>query len=58
VCVGKSPDDALHSSLVVERTAQIVWGARALGAPVPIPAKVNADFANVYTFVRGSMWQS
>jgi L-fuculose-phosphate aldolase len=56
VCVGKSPDDALHASLVVERTAEIVWGARALGRPIPIPEKVNADFANVYTFVRGEMW--
>jgi L-fuculose-phosphate aldolase len=56
VCVGKSPDDALHASLVVERTAEIVWGARALGRPIPIPEKVNADFGNVYTFVRGEMW--
>jgi L-fuculose-phosphate aldolase len=58
VCVGKSPDDALHASLVVERTAQIVWGARALGQPLSIPEKVNADFANVYSFVRSSLWQS
>jgi len=56
VCVGKSPDDALHASLVVERTAEIVWGARALGRPIPIPEKVNADFGNVYTFIRGEMW--
>lgn len=56
VCVGKSPDDALHASLVVERTAEIVWGARALGRPIPIPEKVNANFGNVYTFIRGEMW--
>jgi L-fuculose-phosphate aldolase len=58
VCIGRSPDDALHASLVVERTAQIVWGARALGRPVAIPEKVNTDFAGVYSFVRDSTWKS
>lgn len=57
VCVGKDPEDALHASLVVERTAQIVWGARALGPVHPIPEKVNRDFAGVYEFVRQNMWQ-
>lgn len=56
VCIGKSPEDALHASLVVERTAQIVWGARALGQPVTIPDDVNANFANVYGFIRGELW--
>jgi L-fuculose-phosphate aldolase len=56
VCIGKTADDALHASLVVERTAEIVWGARALGRPQPIPEKVNNDFANVYAFIRGEMW--
>ena len=56
VCVGKSADDALHASLVTERTAQIVWGARALGQVVPIPDKVQTDFGNVYDFVRQNMW--
>jgi L-fuculose-phosphate aldolase len=56
VCIGKSADDALHASLVVERTAEIVWGARALGRPLPIPEKVNADFGNVYGFIRKEMW--
>ncbi len=58
VCVGKSVDDALHASLVTERTAMIVWGARQLGSPVAIPDKVNTDFGNVYTFVREQMWQA
>ncbi len=31
VAIGKGPDDALHAAAVVERTAHIVWGARALG---------------------------
>jgi L-fuculose-phosphate aldolase len=56
VCIGKSPDDALHASLVVERTAQIVWGARALGQVAAIPDKAQTDFANVYAFVRDNMW--
>ena len=49
VAVGPRPDKALHVTALVERTAQIVWGARALGGPVPIPDKVNQDFAAVYT---------
>jgi L-fuculose-phosphate aldolase len=57
VCVGKSAEDALHASLVVERTAQIVWGARQLGAVAEIPEKVQQDFANVYDYVRKEMWQ-
>jgi L-fuculose-phosphate aldolase len=56
VCIGKSAEDALHASLVVERTAEIVWGARALGKPLPIPEKVNRDFGNVYGFIRSEMW--
>ncbi len=39
VCIGKSADDALHASLVVERTAEIVWGARVLGQPDPDPGQ-------------------
>ncbi|MEJ5254128.1 MAG: class II aldolase/adducin family protein [Acidimicrobiales bacterium] len=58
VCIGRSPDDALHASLVVERTAQIVWGARALGQVRPIPERSTTDFANVYRFVRSSLWRS
>ncbi len=58
LCVGKSPDDALHASLVVERTAEIVWGARALGTVVAIPEKSTSDFAGVYQFVRSSLWRS
>lgn len=56
VCIGKSPEDALHASLVVERTAEIVWGARALGSPLPIPEKVNRDFGNVYGYIRSELW--
>lgn len=56
VTVGKDPADALHAALVVERTAHIVWGARLLGAPGTVPAKVNEDFAGIYRWARESMW--
>ena len=47
VAVGPRPDKALHITALVERSAQIVWGARALGGPVPIPEEVNRNFAGV-----------
>ncbi len=56
VCIGKSVDDALHSALVVEHNAQIMWGAEALGGVVALPEKAVTDFTNIYGFVRGQMW--
>lgn len=56
VCVGKSVDDALHSALVVEHNAHIMWGALALGGVVPIPAKTVRNFTGVYDYVRHNMW--
>jgi L-fuculose-phosphate aldolase len=52
VAVGKSPSDALHVTAMVERAAQIVVGAEALGGAEPLPDKVNSDFAGVYQFLR------
>lgn len=52
VAVGPSPAKALHIVAIVERTAQIAWGARALGGVVPLPAKANSDFAGVYQLMR------
>jgi L-fuculose-phosphate aldolase len=52
VAVGPRPDKALHVTVLVERTAQIVWGARALGGPVPIPDEVNKNFGGIYTYLR------
>ncbi len=52
VAVGPSPSKVLHIVALVERTAQIAWGARALGGVVPIPEKVNRDFAGVYQLMR------
>lgn len=54
VAVGPRPDKVLHITALVERTAQIVWGARALGGPVPIPADVNRNFAAVYGYLRAN----
>lgn len=58
VAVGKSPDDALHASLVTERTAQIVWGARLLGKDNHVPPKTLEDFSNVYKLMREMTWTS
>lgn len=52
VAVGPRPDKVLHITALVERTAQIVWGARALGGPAPIPEDVNRNFAAVYGYLR------
>lgn len=54
VAVGPRPSRALHVTALVERTAQIVWGARALGGPVPIPEDVNAGFAGIYSYLRAN----
>ncbi|MGD1171739.1 L-fuculose-phosphate aldolase [Mycobacterium seoulense] len=54
VAVGPRPDKALHITALVERVAQIVWGAKALGGPVPIPEDVNRNFAGVYGYLRAN----
>ena len=54
VAVAPRPNKALHVTALVERTAQIVWGARALGGPVPIPEDVNQGFAGIYTYLRAN----
>jgi L-fuculose-phosphate aldolase len=53
VTCGSTPAKALHNAALVERTAKIVWGARAMGVAIhPLPDKVNQDMAGVYRFVR------
>ena len=52
VTIGASPEKALHVAGVVERTAEIVWGARLLGTTHALPEQVNKDFANVYRYMR------
>lgn len=52
VTVGPTPTAALHITALVERSAQIVWGARALGAVQEIPDKVSEGFAAIYGYLR------
>jgi L-fuculose-phosphate aldolase len=54
VAIGPRPDKVMHITALVERTAQIVWGARALGGPVEIPEDVNRNFASVYSYLRAN----
>jgi L-fuculose-phosphate aldolase len=58
VAVGQSTEEALHATIVVERTAQIVWGARQLGQQHDLPQKVHTDFENVYKLIREMNWKS
>jgi L-fuculose-phosphate aldolase len=53
VTCATTPAKALHNAALAERTAKIVWGARAMGATIhPLPDKVNRDMAGVYRFTR------
>ena len=53
VTCGATPEKALHNAALVERTAKIVWGSRAMGATIhPLPDKVNRNMAGVYRFIR------
>jgi L-fuculose-phosphate aldolase len=52
VSVGPALDRALHIAGLVERAAQIVWGARILGELHPLPSEVNDNFAALYRYVR------
>jgi L-fuculose-phosphate aldolase len=58
VTIGKSVEDALHSALVVEHNAEIVWGARLLGGVIELPDKAKTDFAGVYDFIRHQTWRA
>jgi len=53
VTCATTPAKALHNAALAERTAKIVWGARAMGATIhALPDKVNTDMAGVYRFTR------
>lgn len=53
VTCGASPDVALHNAELAERTARIIWGARAAGSTVtPLPERAVTDMAGVYRMVR------
>jgi L-fuculose-phosphate aldolase len=53
VTVGLDPADALHQATVVERSAQILWGARVLGGSVALPPADVAALASAYRARRG-----
>jgi len=50
--VGKDPEEALKVASLVERTAQVVWGARALGELAPLPESTRKRFAPIYKLLR------
>ena len=53
VTCAASVEKALHNAALVERTAKIVWGTRAMGGTIhPLPEKVNRNMAGVYKFIR------
>ena len=48
VVVGSSAAEALQLTKLVERAARIVWGARVLGEPVPLPETIRDEFSAAY----------
>ncbi|HEX4864117.1 MAG TPA: L-fuculose-phosphate aldolase [Acidimicrobiales bacterium] len=52
VAVGPKPSTVLHITALVERSAAIVWGARALGEVHHLPDQVNDGFAAIYGYLR------
>jgi L-fuculose-phosphate aldolase len=50
--VGKNPKDVLHIAHLIERTAEIIWGAQQLGEIVPLPDEVNKTFSGYYRMIR------
>lgn len=50
--VGRDVADAMKVAHLVERTAQIIWGSRALGSPVPLPEETLKRFAPIYKAMR------
>jgi L-fuculose-phosphate aldolase len=50
--VGRNIGDAMKVAQLVERTAQIIWGARALGQVVPLPDDTLERFAPIYKMMR------
>lgn len=52
--VGKDLKQAYKVASLVERTAEIIWGARALGPLIPLPQETLDRFAPIYKFLRQS----
>jgi L-fuculose-phosphate aldolase len=53
LCIGKNPTDALHTALVAEHTAHIVFGAEVLGGAVPLSEQQITSFEGIYRYLRG-----
>jgi L-fuculose-phosphate aldolase len=51
--VGNDLAGALKVAKLVERTAEIVWGAQALGTVVSLPEETLRRFAPIYKMLRG-----
>jgi L-fuculose-phosphate aldolase len=49
---GANPDKALHTAELVERTAQVMWGARAMGEIVQLPEETKTTFGRYYEMIR------
>ena len=52
--VGRDVAEAMKVASLVERTARIVWGARALGPLAPLPDATRERFAPIYLALRRS----
>ena len=54
LAVGRDLADAIKVTSLVERTAEIVWGAHALGEIVPLPDSTLEKFKPIYKALRGA----
>src|SRR4029078_10751349 len=50
--VGKNPKDVLHIAALLERTAEIIWGAQQLAEVGPLPDEITKQFASYYRMIR------
>lgn len=47
-----APAKSLHITALVERSAEIIWGAALLGEVHHLPEEVDRSFASVYELMR------
>ena len=50
--VGSTPKSVLHVAALVERTAEILWGAEKLGEIIPLPLETAEQFSSYYRWGR------
>jgi L-fuculose-phosphate aldolase len=50
--VGANPQHAMKIAALVERTAEIVWGARQLGTIHELPTELRDKWTTIYGFLR------